>query len=80
MKIITVIARNENDALAKKFANLMFKNKQYVELLKPQPDIMDRFNIKSLPAVILDSGTVIYENEIREAIRKMEGNPSKYYD
>ena len=72
MKIITIIGKNNNDQLARQFAQVMFENKQFVELVLPRDDIMGKYNIKSLPAAILESEKVIYEDEMRSIIMKLK--------
>lgn len=76
MKLITIVDNKKKPShVARKFQEVLFRNKIISELMAAQDDIISRYNITSLPAAILDTNKIIYQREMEDYILRA-GNVS----
>lgn len=66
--MITVVARNRDDNVAKMFHRTMMRDRVMCEIIIVNKDIENEYRIEGVPAAIFSSGKVIYEKEMREMI------------
>jgi phage tail tube protein FII len=71
--LITVVARNNNDNVAKTFYKTMMNNRTMCEIMIVNDDIANKHRITNVPAAIFNDGRIIYEREMKQMILSKGG-------
>lgn len=66
--MITIVTKGEN--LTDQLIQILDFQKKIYEVTDPNLDLVDRYNISSLPAVIKEDNSVIYREEIEDFVRR----------
>lgn len=66
--MITIVTKGE--ILTDQLIQILDYQKKIYEVIDPNLDLVDRYNISSFPAVIKEDDSVIYRDEIEDFVRR----------